>query len=325
MTATVAAVRLHEHGGPEVLRPGRVTLGEPGPGEARVRNAAIALNFYDVYERAGLYPLALPATPGSESAGSVEAVGEGVTDIDVGDRVAVLTGPGNYAEAMNAPADRLVRLPDGIDERTAAAAATKAMTVEFLLERCVPVRRGQTILFHAAAGGVGLIACQWARALGARVIGTVSTEAKADLARRNGCDLPLLLDDDWVGRVREETGGEGVPAVYDSIGRTTFEKSLACLARRGALVSFGQSSGEPDPFRPLLLARMGSVFVTRPTMDDYAATRRELLASAGRAFSMIAKGKVTVTVGQTFRLAEAAEAHRALEGRRTAGSTVILP
>ena len=326
MSDTIAAVRMARHGGPEVLELVRVALAPPGPGEVRVRNTAISLNFYDIYERWGLYPVDLPMTPGCESAGVVEAVGESVRDLAPGDRVAVLSGPGNYAEAMNADAGNLVRLPDGIDDRIAAAAMTKAMTVEYLLERCFPVRRGQTILFHAAAGGVGLIACQWARALGVRVIGTVSTESKARLARMNGCQAPVVWGaGSLVDTVMEETNGEGVPVVYDSIGRDTFEASLDCLARRGTLVSFGQSSGEPDPFRMLLLAARGSIFVTRPTMDDYAATRLELVASAERVFSMIASEKVKVSIGQTFALADVAGAHEAMENRRTSGSTVIVP
>ncbi|MBT6509038.1 MAG: quinone oxidoreductase, partial [Rhodospirillaceae bacterium] len=209
---------------------------------------------------------------------------------------------------------------------TAAACMTKAMTVEYLLERCFQIRRGQTILFHAAAGGVGLIACQWATTLGARVIGTVSTQAKADLARQNGCDVPVIMaQEDLVERVRQETGGKGVPVVYDSIGKDSFDASLDCLARRGTMVSFGQSSGEPEPFRPLLLAQKGSIYITRPGMWDYAATRGELLASAERVFSMIASGKVKITIGQTFGLDETAAAHDALENRQTVGSTVILP
>ncbi len=326
MNDTVRAVRMERCGGPGVLELGRVALPPPAAGEVRVRNTAISLNFYDIYERSGLYPVDLPATPGSESAGVVEATGSAVHDLEVGERVAVLSGPGNYAEAMNVDAGQVVRLPDGMDDRVAAAAMTKAMTVEFLLERCVPVRRGQTIVFHAAGGGVGLIACQWARALGARVIGTVSSTEKARTARMNGCHTPVV----WGERplpevVRDETRGAGVPVVYDSIGRDTFETSLLCLARRGTLVSFGQSSGEPDPFRMLLLAARGSLFVTRPTMADYVATRLELLASAERVFSMLMSDKVKVTIGQTFRLDDIAAAHAALEGRRTTGSTVIIP
>jgi NADPH2:quinone reductase len=326
MTNTVTAARIHEHGGPEVFRLEQVSLPNPGKGQALVRNTAIALNFYDVYERTGLYPIELPATLGCESIGVVEAVGEDVHDIAVGNRVAVLGGPGNYAQAMIADAAQLVVLPEGLDDRIAAAAMTKAMTVEYLLERCFKVRRGQTILFHAAAGGVGLIACQWARALGARTIGTVSTAAKAELARENGCDVPLILgQDNLVERVREETNGAGVPVVYDSIGKDTFEDSMDCLARLGTLVSFGQSSGEPEPFRPRLLAQHGSAFITRPGMHDYTATRQELISCADRAMSMITSGKVRITIGQTFALADIADAHRALEGRKTVGSSVILP
>ena len=326
MSATTRAVRLTRCGGPEVLELADTVLDPPGAGEVRVRNTAIALNFYDIYERRGLYPIDLPVTPGSESAGVVEALGAGVQHLAVGDRVVVLSGPGNCAEAMNADASRVVRLPGGMDETVAAAMMTKAMTVEYLLERCVPVRRGQTVVFHAAAGGVGLIACQWARALGARVIGTVSSDAKARLARMNGCHVPVIWGQDTLEDVvRTETGGKGVPVVFDSIGRTSFETSLACLARRGTLVSFGQSSGEPEPFRMLLLAATGSIFMTRPTLDDYTATRLELEASARRVFDMVGTGKLKVTIGQTFDLADIAKAHELMEGRHTTGSTVLVP
>jgi NADPH:quinone reductase len=323
---TITAARIHEHGGPEVFRLEQVVLPDPGPGEVLVRNTAIALNFYDVYERTGLYPIDLPATLGCESAGVIEAVGPEVADLRVGDRVAVLAGPGNYAQAMIAPASALVPLPAEVDEKTAAAAMTKAMTVEYLLERCFRVRRGQTILFHAAAGGVGLLACQWARALGVRTIGTVSTGEKAERAAAAGCDVPVVFGQEDVAEVvRRETRGKGVPVVYDSIGKDSFQLSLACLARRGTLVSFGQSSGEPEPFQPRLLARHGSIYITRPGMGDYTATRQELLSSAERVFAMLAGGKLVVSIGQTFALEDIAEAHRALEGRATVGSTVILP
>ncbi len=326
MSATTRAVRLTRCGGPEVLELADTVLDPPGAGEVRVRNTAIALNFYDIYERRGLYPIDLPVTPGSESAGVVEALGAGVQHLAVGDRVVVLSGPGNCAEAMNADASRVVRLPGDMDETVAAAMMTKAMTVEYLLERCVPVRRGQTVVFHAAAGGVGLIACQWARALGARVIGTVSSDAKARLARMNGCHVPVIWGQDTLEDVvRTETGGKGVPVVFDSIGRTSFETSLACLARRGTLVSFGQSSGEPEPFRMLLLAATGSIFMTRPTLDDYTATRLELEASARRVFDMVGTGKLKVTIGQTFDLADIAKAHELMESRHTTGSTVLVP
>ena len=326
MSNTTTAVRVHQYGGPEMMVLEQVSLADPGPGQARVRNTAIALNFYDVYERTGQYPVDLPAPLGCESVGVVEAIGDDVHDIKVGDRVAVVGGPGNYAQAMIADAGQLVVLPEGIDDKVAAAAMIKAMTVEYLLERCFKVRRGQTILFHAAAGGVGLIACQWAQALGARTIGTVSTSAKAELAKQNGCDVPLVLGlDNVVERVMEETKGAGVPVVYDSVGKDTFEDSLDCLARLGTLVSFGQASGEPPPFQPHLLAQHGSAFITRPHMRDYTATRQELVSSADRALSMISSGKVKITIGQTYRLAEIVEAHQALEGRRTVGSTVIIP
>ena len=326
MANTITAARIHRHGGPEVIALEQIALPDPGPGEALVRNTAIALNFYDVYERTGLYPVDLPATLGCESAGIVEALGPDAGDIRVGDRVAVLAGPGNYAQAMIAPVSALVPLPAEIDEETAAAVMTKAMTVEYLLERCFRVRRGQTILFHAAAGGVGLLACQWARALGVTTIGTVSTPEKAAQATRAGCDLAVITgQEDFVAVVKRETKGKGVPVVYDSIGKDTFHQSLDCLARRGTMVSFGQSSGEPEPFQPRLLARHGSIYITRPGMGDYTATRQELLSSAERVFAMLASGKLTVTIGQRFPLAELADAHRAIEGRATTGSTVILP
>jgi len=326
MTRKAMAVRMHRAGGPEVLELEEIELADPAPGEALVTTTAIGLNFADVYQRTGLYELPLPAVLGFEAAGVVEAVGDGVTEVAPGERVAVADGTGCYAEAFLAPAERLIRVPNGIDDRTAVAAMGKAMTVEYLLERCFRVRRGQTILFHAAAGGVGLIACQWAKALGATVIGTVSTEEKARLAMANGCTHAVVLGrEDLVATVRELTKGKGVPVVYDSIGKDSFEASLDCLARRGMLVSFGQSSGEPDPFRPRTLARHGSAYLTRPGMADYTATRGELAASAERVFAMLQSGKVRITIGQSFKLAEIREAHRALEGRRTVGSTVILP
>ncbi|HET6201932.1 MAG TPA: quinone oxidoreductase [Planctomycetota bacterium] len=322
------AVRIHATGGPEVLRFETIEASEPGPGEARVRQRAVGVNFIDVYHRTGLYPLpALPHGIGVEAAGVVEAVGKGVTGVAPGDRVAYAGGtPGAYAGVRNVPADRLVPLPAGIDERIAAAALLKGMTVEYLIRRAFRVERGRTVLFHAAAGGVGLIACQWLAHLGATVVGTVGTEEKAKLALAHGCAHAIVYArEDFVARVREITGGRGVPVVYDSVGKTTFEGSLACLAPRGTLVSFGNASGPVAPFDPLELARRGSLFLTRPTLKDYTATREELLACAAALFDVIRSGAVRVLVGRTGPLREAAEAHRALEGRRTTGSLLLVP
>ena len=319
-------VRVHRHGGPEVLEVEEAAAPAPAAGEILVRQRAVGLNFIDVYHRSGLYPLPLPAVLGREAAGVVEALGEGVDAFRAGDRVAYPLSAGAYADLRTIPAARAVRLPDGIDEVTAAAMMLKGTTVEYLLERCFPVRAGQTILFHAAAGGVGLIACQWARALGVEVIGTVSTEEKAALAADHGCAHPVIAGrEDIAARVREITGGAGVPVAYDSVGAATFEASLASLAPRGMLVSFGQSSGPVAAFDPVRLARGGSLFYTRPGLVDYIATGAELRASAGRLFEMVAGGKVAIRVNHRWPLAEIREAHRALEGRRTTGSSVLLP
>jgi len=324
----VGMVRVHEVGGPEVLRFEQVEVGEPGRGQARLRQTAIGLNFIDVYHRTGLYPPpGLPFTPGLEAAGVVEAIGEGVSEVAVGDRVAYAAPPmGAYAETRLMQADRLVKLPDGIDDRTAAGMMLKGMTAQYLLRRTYPVQAGQTILFHAAAGGVGLIACQWAKHLGARVLGTVGSEAKAELARAHGCDVPIRYDrDDVVARVRELTDGKGVPVVYDSVGKDTFEKSLDCLAPRGMLVAFGQSSGNIPPLNLGVLSQKGSLYVTRPTLVTYTAARDDLLAAARELFDVVQRGAVRIEINQTFALRDAAKAHRALEGRQTTGSTLLLP
>ena len=319
-------VRVHRHGGPEVLEVEEAAAPAPAAGEILVRQRAVGLNFIDVYHRSGLYPLPLPAVLGREAAGVVEALGEGVDAFRIGDHVAYPLSAGAYADLRTIPAARAVRLPEGIDEVTAAAMMLKGTTVEYLLERCFPVRAGQTILFHAAAGGVGLIACQWARALGVEVIGTVSTEEKAALAADHGCAHPVIAGrEDIAARVREITGGAGVPVAYDSVGAATFEASLASLAPRGMLVSFGQSSGPVASFDPVRLARGGSLFYTRPGLVDYIATGAELRASAGRLFEMVTGGKVAIRVNHRWPLAEIREAHRALEGRRTTGSSVLLP
>ena len=320
------AVRIHRTGGPEVLTLETVDTGQPGQGEVLVRQTAIGLNFIDTYQRSGLYPLSLPATLGMEAAGIVEAIGPGVTDPGIGERVAYPMTAGSYAGERIMPADRLVRIPDGVSDETAAAMMLKGMTAEYLLMRTFPVQEGQTILFHAAAGGVGLIACQWARALGARVIGTVSTEEKAALASAHGCHHPVVTSsEDIVARVKEITGGKGVPVVYDSVGRDTFDASLAVLAPRGTLVSFGQSSGAVESFNPARLAAGGSLYYTRPGLANYIASREELELSAKRLFSMVDSGEVRIEVNQTYPLDDIERAHRDLEGRRTTGSTVLLP
>jgi len=321
------AIVIHEVGGPEKLSFEVVPDAAPGPGEARVRHTAIGLNFIDVYFRTGLYKSpALPFTPGQEGAGVVEAVGPDVGDLAVGDRVAYATASGAYAETRVIAADRLVRLPAGIDDRTAAAMMLKGMTAEYLLLRCARVAHGDTILFHAAAGGVGSIACQWARALGLRVIGTAGGPEKVARARQNGCDEVIdLLSESFVARTKELTNGAGVKAVFDSIGKETFDGSLACLEPRGMLVLFGQSSGVVPPVDLSRLAAGGSLFVTRPGLGNYVGTRGELVQSAGRLFDLVGRGAVRIEIGQTFPLREAAQAHRALEGRQTVGSTVLLP
>jgi NADPH2:quinone reductase len=323
----VHAIRIHHTGGPEVLEWEEVDVGAPGPGEVRIRHTAVGLNYIDTYHRTGLYPLPLPHALGMEAAGEIVAVGPDVADLAPGRRVAYASPPpGSYAEERLMPADRVVPLPDGIDDRTAAATMLQGMTAQYLLRRIYPVRAGDTILIHAAAGGVGLIACQWASHLGARVIGTVGSPEKAELARAHGCHHPILYkEEDFVERVKEITGGEGLPVVYDGVGRDTFMGSLDCLRRRGMMVSFGQSSGKVEPFDLGILSAKGSLFLTRPTLMHYTATRPELLAAAEDLFAVVASGAVRVEVRQTYPLAEAAEAHRALEGRRTAGSTLLLP
>jgi NADPH:quinone reductase len=321
-----SAIVIHEVGGPEKLSFETVADEEPAAGQARVRHTAIGLNFIDVYFRTGLYKApGLPFTPGQEGAGIVDAVGPGVTDVSVGDRVAYAASNGAYAETRLIAADRLVRLPPGIDDRTAAAMMLKGMTAEYLLLRCARVARGDTILFHAAAGGVGSIACQWARAIGLRVIGTAGGPDKVARARQNGCDDVIdLKSENLVARVKELTGGAGVRTVFDSIGKDTFDASLGCLAPRGLLVLFGQSSGVVPPLDLSRLAG-GSLFLTRPALNHYVATREELTQSAARLFDLVGRGAVRIDVGQTYALRDAAQAHRDLEGRKTTGSTVLLP
>ena len=318
------AIRVHEIGGPEVLKWEEVEVGDPGPGEIRLRQEAAGVNFIDVYHRTGLYPQPLPFIPGVEGAGVVEAIGSDVTSMQVGDRVAYGGPVGGYAEVRLIPADRVVKLPDGISAEAAAAMMLKGMTAEMLLRRVYPVKPGDAILVHAAAGGVGLILCQWAKALGATVIGTLGSDEKADLARAHGCDHPIVYTrQDFVAEVERITDGAKVAVVYDGVGRDTFMKSLDCLARRGMMASFGNSSGPVDPFDALLLARKGSLFLTRPTLYDYTLDPADLQLSAHALFDVVESGKVKIEIGQRFPLKDAAEAHRALEGRRTSGSTVL--
>ena len=322
------AVILEHPGGPEVLAWRERAVPDPGPGEVRVRHTAIGLNFIDVYHRRGLYPLpAFPAVLGQEAAGRVESVGSGVTDLVVGDRVAYAGGPiGAYSEARVLPADRLIKLPDGIDDQRAAAMMLKGMTAEYLLRRTFRVEPGHTVLIHAAAGGVGTIACQWAKALGATVIGTVGTEEKAKIAVEHGCDHPIVTPrEDFVERVKAITGGRGVPVVYDSVGRDTVMRSLDCLSPRGMMVSFGQSSGTVPPLDVMVLSAKGSLYFTRPTLLHYTATREELQASAAALFDVVLTGAVRIAVGQSYPLRDASRAHADLEARRTVGSTVLLP
>lgn len=322
------AVRIHATGGPEVLELENLPRPEPGPGQALVRHTAIGVNFIDVYHRTGLYPLpSLPHGLGMEAAGVVEAVGPDVHQVRPGDRVACNSGPpGAYAETRCVAADRLVPLPDDLGDETAAAVLLKGMTVEYLIRRCFPVAAGQTVLWHAAAGGVGLLACQWLASLGVEVIGTVSSEAKAELARRHGCTHTIVYTrEDFHQRVRELTGGRGVPVVFDSVGRDTFQGSLDCLAPRGTYVGFGNASGKPEPFDMGLLAQKGSLYVTRPTLMTYTASREELLASAAALFEVLRSGALQVHIGARFPLERVADAHRQLEGRATMGSLLLLP
>ena len=318
------AIRVHETGGPEVLQWEEVDVGEPGAGQARIRQHAVGLNFIDVYHRTGLYPQVMPFIPGVAGAGVVEAVGSGVTGLEAGDRVAYGGPVGAYAEERLIDADRLVKLPDPIAFETAAAMMLQGMTARMLLRAVHDVKAGETILVHAAAGGVGLILCQWANALGATVIGTVSTDEKAELARAHGCHHPIVYTrQDFVAEVERITEGRKLPVVYDSVGKDTFAKSLDCLHPRGLMVSYGNASGPPDPFPPGVLAQKGSLFLTRPTLYHYVASREELEQSAADLFEVVASGKVKIEIGQRFPLSHAAEAQRALEARQTTGSTIF--
>jgi len=320
------AIRFSQTGGPEVLEYVDVELPPPAPGQARVKHTFVGVNFIDTYHRTGLYKLPLPSGLGSEAAGVVEAVGSGVTTLKAGDRVAYAGAMGAYADANNVAADRLVKIPSGVSDETAAAAMLKGMTAQYLLKRTYPVKPGQTILFHAAAGGVGLIAGQWAKHLGVTVIGTVGSDDKVALAKENGCTHVLnTRKDDWVKRVREITGGEGVPVVYDSVGKDTFMASLDCLAVRGMMVSFGNASGAVPPFEAGILSAKGSLYLTRPTLVSYTRTPKELQETADELFAVIASGAVKIAVHQRFKLSDARKAHEALHSRSTTGATVLMP
>lgn len=321
------AIRMFKTGGPEVMEYVDVEVGDPGPGEVRIRHAAVGLNFIDVYFRTGLYPQPLPSGLGQEGAGTIEAVGAGVSDFKVGDRVAYAGRPnGAYAEARVMPADILVKLPDSISFDTAAAMMLQGMTVQYLLRQTYPLKAGETMLLHAAAGGIGLIACQWARALGVTVIGTVSTDEKAALAKAAGCTHVInYKTENFVERVKELTSGKGVPVVYDSIGKDTFIGSLDCLSPRGMMVSFGNASGPVSPFGVSELASRGSLFLTRPSLGNYVATREALNATAGDLFAMVEAKKVNIDINQRYALKDVGQAHADLEGRKTTGSTILIP
>ena len=321
------AIRIHANGGPDVMLWEDVPTPEPGPGEALVRHEAVGLNYIDVYFRTGLYKAPLPSTPGMEAAGVVVAVGAGVTEVKPGDRVAYAGGPiGAYATERAIAADRLVVLPDGIDAKTGAAMMLQGMTAQYLLRRTYAVKSGETIVVHAAAGGVGLILCQWAKHLGATVIGTVGSEEKAVLAKANGCDHVInYRTEDFVARVAEITSGKKCAVVYDGVGRDTFMKSLDCVRPRGLVALFGNASGKVEPLDLGTLAAKGSLFVTRPTLDTHVALREELVATANDLFDVVVRGIVKIEINQTYALKDAAQAHRDLEARKTTGSTVLIP
>ena len=319
------AIRFHKAGGPEVLQWEEVPVGKPGPGEARVRHTAVGLNYVDTYIRSGLYPAQLPSGLGNEAAGIVEEVGPGVSDVKAGDRVAYGNSPvGAYSEVRVMPADRLIVLPKGITDQQGAAMMLKGLTAQYLIRQIFKVKKGDTILFHAAAGGVGLIACQWAKSLGATVIGTVGSDEKAKLAKDHGCDYPIVYTrEDFVERVKELTKGEKVPVVYDSVGKDTFMKSLDCLRPTGLMVNFGQASGPIGPIDLGIFGAKGSLFYTRPTLNTYAAKRADMLVMAKDLFDAVTSGAVKIEIPQTYALKDAAQAHRDLQSRKTTGSTVF--
>jgi NADPH:quinone reductase len=321
------AIRFHKTGGPEVLQWEEVPIGEPGPGEARIAHKAVGLNYIDTYHRTGLYPMPMPSGIGLEAAGVVEAVGPGVTELKVGDRVAYCNGPlGAYSEKKIHPVERLVVIPEGISFEQAACMMLQGLTVQYLFRRTYPLKAGETILFHAAAGGVGLIACQWAKALGVHVIGTVSSEEKAKLAAQHGCEhVVIYTAEDFVARTKQITGGKGVPVVYDGVGKDTFMRSLDCLQPRGLMVSFGNASGAVEPFNLGILAAKGSLYVTRPTLLTHTTPRQALVEAANELFGHVLSGRIKVGPRQSYPLKEAAQAHRDLESRKTTGSTILVP
>lgn len=317
-------IRVYEAGGPEVMKWEDIDVGDPGPGEVRIKQNAVGLNYIDVYFRTGLYPVDFPAIIGMEAAGVIEAVGDGVTEFAPGDRVAYPMVPGAYCEARCMPTLKVVKLPDSIDDQTAAAMMLKGLTAQYLLFRTYKVKPGDTILVYAAAGGVGLILCQWAKKLGATVIGCVGSEEKAELAKANGCDHPILYRDENIpARVKELTGGKGVAAAYDSIGKSTFMDSLDSLAPFGVLATFGNASGKVEPFDPGILAPKGSLYVTRPTLGTHTATRELVLDGTKHLFDAVTSGDVKISVNQTYELKNVAQAHADLEARKTTGSTVL--
>ena len=321
------AIRINDTGGPDVLRWEEIEVPAPQPNEATVRHHAVGLNFIDIYFRSGLYPTPLPSGLGFEGAGVVTAVGNAVTDLKPGDRIAYAGGPiGAYADVRNIPSDRLVKLPDSLSFETGAAMMLQGLTAQYLLRRTYRVQPGDTILIHAAAGGVGLIVCQWAKALGATVIGTVGSDDKAALAMAHGCDHPIVYTrEDFVARVKEITGGRGLPVVYDSIGKDTFTRSLDCLRPRGLMVSFGNASGPVPPFDLVELSNRGSLFITRPSLFSYIAQRADLVQMAAELFEVVNAGKVKIEVRQTYALKDAAHAQSDLAARKTTGSTILLP
>ena len=321
------AIRIHQHGGPEVMKWEAVEVGNPGEKEIRIRHTAIGLNYIDTYHRTGLYKIPLPSVIGREAAGVVEAIGSAVTDLKVGDRVAYAATPiGSYSEARLMAADRVVKIPAGVSDQQAASIMLKGITAQYLLKRTYPVKAGDTILFHAAAGGVGLILCQWAKHLGATVIGTVGSDEKARLASAHGCDHVINYStEDFVARVAEITGGKKCAVVYDGVGKDTFMKSLDCLRPRGMMALFGNASGKVELFDLGLLAAKGSLYITRPTADTHIATREDLVATTNDLFDVVARGIVKVEINQTYPLKDAAQSHRDLEARKTTGSTVLLP
>ena len=325
MSNKTHAMRMEKTGGPEVMRWEEVEVGNPGPGQVRLRHTAVGLNFIDVYHRSGLYPVQCPATPGLEGCGIVEEIGSGVTDLKAGDRVAYASPPmGAYTESRLMTADRVVQVPAGVTDAQAASMMLKGLTAQYLIRRIHRVKAGDTILIHAAAGGVGLIVCQWAKHLGATVIGTVGSDDKAKLAKANGCDHAIVYTrEDFVARVAEITGGKKVPVVYDSVGKDTFMKSLDCLSMFGMLVAFGQSSGNVPPLELGMLSAKGSLFVTRPTLMSYTAKRDDLVSMSNELFGVVASGAVKIHVNQTYALKDAVQAHRDLEARKTTGSTVF--